>query len=192
MSAASLTASPRAPARARLRFIELPFEIWRREIAPLWHMEGSAHLITPMVNGFGQMQYAGPELPARVRYVALAAELDGARIAWTSIYNISDQALRLRGIYVEPQWRSNGIGRALVMHAIARWPERWDRVFLYARSSNVERYRRWGFEIARGHRPRSHRVGAEDGESRIVQMIAWRADCGLVGEPPHARTAPTA
>ena len=191
MSATIAAAPPRRAARERLRFAELPFEVWRREIAPLWHMEGSAHLITPLVNGFGQLQYAGFELPARVRYVALAAELDGVRIAWTSIYNISDQALRLRGIYVEPQWRSNGVGRALVMHAIGLWPDAWDRVFLYARLANVERYRRWGFAVVGGHHPRSHRLGADDGESRIVQMMAWRDAGGVLRDSPRAPATPT-
>ena len=187
MSARSLAIPHPGAARQRLRFVELSFEQWREEIAPLWHMEGSARLITPLVNGFGQLQYAGPELPARVRYVPLAAELDGVRIAWTSIYNISDQALRLRGIYVEPQWRSNGVGRALVMHAIGLWPASWDRVFLYARLANVDRYRRWGFSVVAGHRPRSHRRGGDDGESRIVQMVAWREfDGGLRALPNDA------
>lgn len=191
MTTASLAPVRPPVARMRLRFVEMPFETWRREIAPLWHMEGSAHLITPLVNGFGQLQYAGPELPARVRYVPLAAELDGRRIAWTSIYNISDQALRLRGILVEPQWRSNGIGRALVTHAVSLWPSRFDRVFLYARTPNLERYRRWGFEIVPGHRPRTHRLGATDAEARIVQMMAWRsAEGGIGGAPPRGLSRP--
>lgn len=186
MTPAAIASARPSAARERLRFVALPFETWRREIAPLWHMEGSAHLITPLVNGYGQLQYAGPELPARVRFVPLAAELDGRRIAWTSIYNISDQALRLRGILVEPQWRSNGIGRALVTHAVGLWPARFDRVFLYARTGNVERYRRWGFEVVAGHRPRTHRLGATDPDARIVQMMAWRAADGALGEVPRS------
>lgn len=178
-------AQPRA-ARERLHFVELDFDRWSREIAPLWHMEGAVHLITPLVNGYGQLQFAGPELPARVRHVPLAAELDGVRIAWTSIYNISDQGLRLRGIYVEPQWRSNGVGRALVTYAVGLWPAHFDRVFLYARLANVERYRRWGFEIVPGHRPRSHRLGGSEPDARIVQMMAWRTEDGGLRATPSA------
>lgn len=181
-----MTASTIAPvrlpaARTRLRFVELPFATWRQEIAPLWHMEGAAHLITPLVNGYGQLQFAGAELPERVRYVPLAAELDGRRIAWTSIYNISDRGLRLRGIYVLPQWRSNGIGRALVQHAIDLWPESWDRVFLFARTGNVDRYRRWGFEIVPGHSPRLDRPGLGAPPGLIVQMMRWRSSPASVG-----------
>ena len=162
-------------ARERLRFHEIDFELWRREIAPLWHMEGAVHLVAPLVNGYGQLQYCGREIHARVRHVPLAAELDGTRIAWTSIYNISDEALRLRGIYVLPEWRSNGVGRSLVAHAISLWPRRFGRVFLYARLGNVGRYRRWGFEVVPGHVPRSHRTGIEGGQERIVQMMLRRA-----------------
>ncbi|MFO0294602.1 MAG: GNAT family N-acetyltransferase [Rhodospirillales bacterium] len=161
-------------AAARLRFQELDLETWSREIAPLWHMEGAAAAIPPTVNGHGQLQYCGAELARRVRFVPLAAELDGARVAWTSIYNISDQGLRLRGIYVQAQWRSNGIGRALVDEAIGRWPKQWDRVFLYARGENVARYRRWGFEIVPGHLPRINRQGMGAATGVIVQMMRLR------------------
>ena len=173
-----------APDRAvgRLRFQLLDIETWRREIAPLWHMEGAPHLVAPTVNGHGQLQYCGAELAERLRFLPLAAELDGARVAWTSIYNISDQALRLRGIYVLPQWRSNGIGRALVSHAVELWPPGWDRVFLYARTGNVERYRRWGFEIVPGHTPRVHRPGLAAAPGLIVQMMRRRVS--------HAPQAP--
>jgi ribosomal protein S18 acetylase RimI-like enzyme len=161
-------------AAARLRFQELDLETWSREIAPLWHMEGAAAAIPPTVNGHGQLQYCGAELARRVRFLPLAAELDGARVAWTSIYNISDQGLRLRGIYVQAQWRSNGIGRALVDEAIGRWPTQWDRVFLYARGENVARYRRWGFEIVPGHQPRINRHGLGAAPGVIVQMMRLR------------------
>jgi len=163
-------------ARDRLRFTILPFTLWREEISPLWHMEGSARFVGPLIGGYGQLQYCGEEIAERVRCVPLAAELDGTRVAWTSIFTLSDQALRVRGIYVLPAWRSNGIGRALVDHAVSLWPSSWDRVFLYARMANVERYRRWGFEIVPGNRPRSHRIGAGKEDGRIIQMVRWRTD----------------
>ena len=171
---ASASAIPATPTLARLRCGPLDFETWRREIAPLWHMEGAADMIAPTVNGHGQMQYCGRELAERVRVLPVAAELDGMRVAWTSIYNISDQGLRLRGIYVLPQWRSCGIGRRLVAHAVDQWPTAWNRVFLYARSENVERYRRWGFAVVPGHGPRFHRPGLGAPPGLIVQMIRWR------------------
>lgn len=175
IGAPAVTTARRAmPTRERLCFTVLPFTTWRREIAPLWHMEGAARFLGPLIGGYGQMQYCGEELATRVRCVPLAAELDGERVAWTSIYNLSDQALRLRGIYVLPVWRANGIGRALVDHAVSLWPARWDRVFLYARLPNVERYRRWGFDVVPGNLPRSHRLGEEATAARIVQMMRWR------------------
>ena len=76
--------------------------------------------------------------------------------------------------YVRPQWRSGGIGRRLVAHAVDQWPAAWNRVFLYARSENVERYRRWGFAVVPGHGPRFHRPGLGAPPGLIVQMIRWR------------------
>jgi GNAT superfamily N-acetyltransferase len=181
MTAAPPRVAAPGPAIRRLRFVAVDPAIWRREISPLWHMEGAPDRVTAIVNGHGQMQYCGAELATRVRVVPLAAELDGARVAWTSIYNISDRGLRLRGIYVLPQWRSNGIGRALVQHAIDLWPESWDRVFLFARTGNVDRYRRWGFEIVPGHSPRLDRPGLGAPPGLIVQMMRWRSSPASVG-----------
>jgi GNAT superfamily N-acetyltransferase len=147
-----------------------PFAEWRRDIAPLWRMEGSYRWIPRIVNGYGQLQYAGHELFTRLRLVPLTAELDGERVAWTSVYNISDEALRVRGIYVLPHARARGIGRALVDAALALWPAPWSRCFIYARLHNVEIYRRWGFEIAPAHLPRTHRVGRRAATDEIVLM----------------------
>jgi hypothetical protein len=41
----STPATPATPTLARLRCGPLGFETWRREIAPLWHMEGAADMI---------------------------------------------------------------------------------------------------------------------------------------------------
>jgi GNAT superfamily N-acetyltransferase len=154
----------------KLHFEILPFSIWRQEIAPLWLMEGSYKWIPPMLNGHGQMQYFGKELSQRVILFPLAASFEGERVAWTSVYNISDEAIRIRGIYVLPEVRSNGIGRALVEHAMSLWPEPWTRCCMYARASNIERYKRWGFVPTPGFTMRTFEQGETFNEEGILPM----------------------
>jgi ribosomal protein S18 acetylase RimI-like enzyme len=164
------------PIRQRIRVVSMRFADWRREIAPLWHMEGSYRAISYVVNGYGQLQYTGHELFSRLRLYPLAAELDGKRVGWTSTYNISDHAVRLRGVYVLPEYRACGIARTMIEHALGIWPSPWDRCFIYARLNNLELYRRLGFAIVPGHRARSHRWGAESPDGEIIQMVRWFRD----------------
>jgi GNAT superfamily N-acetyltransferase len=128
----------------------IPFEQWRVEIAPLWAMEGAEAYLPHLIDGYGQMQHTGRSRLERVLCFPIAAELEGQRVGWTSVFNVSDEAIRIRGIYVLPEARARGIGYAMVHHAMSLWPKPWKHVFMYARANNVERYLRWGFTIPQG------------------------------------------
>jgi GNAT superfamily N-acetyltransferase len=157
-----------APSKLQIRII--PFAEWRREISPLWLMEGSYRFIPPVIDGYGQMQYVGRELFRHVMLFPICAEYMGERVGWTSIYNVSDEAVRVRGIYVVPEFRSNGIGRTMVQFAMALWPAPWKTCFMYARASNIERYKRWGFMVSPGHDLRSFEYGEAVNEPGILLM----------------------
>jgi len=174
-----------------LHFDILPFSVWRQEISPLWLMEGSYKWIRPVLNGHGQMQYCGRELRQRIILFPLAASFEGERVAWTSVYNISDEAVRIRGIYVLPELRSNGIGRALVEYAMSLWPEPWVRYVMYARASNIERYKRWGFKLMPGFTMRTFDMGKTFNEEGILPMqkvvsAELKAEKGLQSVPASA------
>jgi GNAT superfamily N-acetyltransferase len=159
-----------ASAPSKLQITIIPFSEWRREIAPLWLMEGSYRFIPPVIDGYGQNQYVGRESFRRILLFPICAEYEGERVGWTSIYNISDEAVRVRGIYVLPEFRSNGIGRAMVSFAMGLWPAPWRTCFMYARASNIERYKRWGFEVSPGHQLRSFEYGEAVDEPGILLM----------------------
>jgi GNAT superfamily N-acetyltransferase len=154
----------------KLKMKVIPFARWRREIAPLWSMEGGEKYISPTIDGFDQMQYVGKERFRSVLCFPIEAELDGERVGWTSIFNISDEALRVRGIYVLPDRRSRGVGYAMVMHAIGLWPLPWRWVYMYARQANIERFLKWGFVPAPLHRSRTWENAAVPNPSEILLM----------------------
>ena len=86
-------------------------------------------------------------------------------------YTVSDEAIRLRGIYVLPECRAMGIGRRLAAFAESLWPPPWRRSFIYAREANVPLYRRWGFAIALGHAPRSTELDRILPDLSVVLMV---------------------
>jgi GNAT superfamily N-acetyltransferase len=157
-----------------LSFEVIPFAQWRSAIAPLWNMEGAVERIPATVNGHGQLRYVGRELFERVLFFPIAARHVGRQVGWTSIYNISDEALRVRGIYVLPELRSYGIGRRLVSFAESLWPRSFASTLIYARASNIERYRRWGFAPAGGHDMRAFELENTFPEHGIQLMTRAR------------------
>lgn len=159
----------------RIKLRVIPFSEWRREIAPLWLMHGNYTKVYSVLNAHGQMQYVGKELFERILLFPIAASYEGQRVGWTSIYNISDSALRIRGIYVMPEFRSNGIGWTMAEYAMELWPSSWTDCFMYARASNVERYKRWGFDVVKSFRLRSLEHADMFNESGVLLMKKTRA-----------------
>jgi GNAT superfamily N-acetyltransferase len=157
-----------------LTYSVMDFETWRKEIAPLWLAQGSYASTQKIIHGFGQLQYCGKDLFERILLFPVCATLRGQRVAWTSVYNISETALRVRGIYVLPQFRSQGIGRKMVDYATANWPEKFSSTFIYARGSTVNKYLRWGFRCVENHSARSTPEQYLPGEKSIVLMVRER------------------
>jgi GNAT superfamily N-acetyltransferase len=157
-----------------LSFEIIPFVEWRTEIAPLWNMESAVSRIAMVLNGHGQLRFAGRELFERMLLFPIAARLEGRRVAWTSIYNISDSALRVRGIYVLPELRSFGIGRRMVAFAEELWPPGFSRTLMYARASNICRYQRWGFSTVPEHELRAFELEESIAEPGVQLMSRTR------------------
>jgi GNAT superfamily N-acetyltransferase len=157
-----------------LTFEVIPFADWRAGIAPLWNMEGMESRIAMAINGHGHLRYAGRELMQRVLFFPIAAAWRGQRIGWTSIFNVSDEVLRVRGIYVLPEMRSLGVGRRMVEFAENLWPACFGRTLMYARASNIERYRRWGFVAAPGHLLRAFELERTIDEAGVQLMVRQR------------------
>jgi GNAT superfamily N-acetyltransferase len=126
----------------------IPFAEWRTGISPLWMKSGAERLIPHVIDGAGQLQYMGRERLNSIVVFPIAAEFEGQLVAWTSVYNISDEAVRIRGIFVQPEFRANGVGYEMVKYAMSLWPDPWKYCFMYARKGNIERYERWGFTKA--------------------------------------------
>lgn len=154
-----------------IRIVYMEFHQWRTEISPLWVKENNIESITTFLNGFGQIQYAGRELFSKILIYPLAIEINGARVGWTSCYNISDTAIRIRGIYILDAYRNKGLGRRLVEHAMSIWPKPWNSCFMYSRESNIEKYKRWGFYAAPNHQLRSYPWGYAVGENRLILVM---------------------
>jgi hypothetical protein len=148
----------------------VPFAEWRREISPLWQMEDEIDEISTIIDGYGQVQYGGRERLTQILCYPIVAERDGERIGWTSVFNMSEEAVRIRGIYVLEKHRSGGIGYKMVKYASSLWPLPWKWVYMYAREANVDRYLRWGFHIPPPFKLRTWESQSLDNPPKVVLM----------------------
>ena len=150
-------------------------------------MDGATRWIPRLHGGHGQLRYCGADLAERVLLFPVAAEIDGRRIGWTSAYNVSDEAIRLRGIYVLPEFRAMGVGRRLAAFACGLFPPPWRTCLIYARAANVALYERWGFAVVPGHAPRSSELDRVLPDVTVV-LMARSLPCAAATSPGPATT----
>ena len=92
-----------------VEFQVIEFDEWRQRIQPLWPWETDWHWIPFLNTPFGQNQYTGLDTFKRVITFPVMCTVDGVPAAYTSVFNISDTHLRIRGVYTEPEFRGRGL-----------------------------------------------------------------------------------
>lgn len=97
-------------------------------------------------NPFNIIQYTGREIFDKVLCFPTALKLsNGQLVSWTCPFNISDTTIRMRGIYVHPDYRKNGYARIMIDEALSLWPKGWNRCIVNAWHDKIEFYKKLGF-----------------------------------------------
>jgi len=109
-----------------LSFKIISFEDFRIAMQQLWPWQ-EKHIWIPFIsNPTGIIQYYGKELFEKIITFPVAAILDGKEIGWTSTYNISDTHIRVRGLYVKPEYRGMHVGPKMLDYSLSLWPKPWN------------------------------------------------------------------
>jgi hypothetical protein len=116
----------------------IPFNEWRRHIQPLWPWNTDWHWIPVIHNPHGMIQYAGEEAFERIIMFPVMCSVGGVPAAFTSVYNISDTHLRIRGIYVKPEFRGQHLVTPMLEWACNLFPDPWHTAIIYAREHNID------------------------------------------------------
>lgn len=143
-----------------VEFKVINFDEWRQHIQPLWPWNTDWHWIPIINNPYGMIQYAGYEVFKRMVMFPVMCTVDGEPAAFTSVYNISDTHLRLRGIYVKPEFRGQRLTVPMMEWACNLFPEPWHTVIIYGRSTNIDYYLKvWFDEQMPNYKWRKREVG---------------------------------
>lgn len=136
----------------RVTYSKITFENWRESVRPLWMWIEDYHWIPIINNPYGMVQYAGKEVFDRTILFPIAASIDGEQVGWSLVYNISDTAIRVRGVYVSPKARGFGVGTGLYDYALSLWPAPWHRYVGYYDRKSLDLFSRtWGLKPVPGH-----------------------------------------
>jgi hypothetical protein len=107
-------------------------------IAPLWKV--IPNTIPIFNNPYSIIQYDESVWHTDIVYFPAKYVVDGKTVGYISIYNLSDMHIRPRGIYILPEYRSQGLGHEMQTAAWDLFPKSFYRAFIWSREENVERF----------------------------------------------------
>ena len=141
-----------------VEFKVIEFNEWRRRICPLWSWIDDWHHIPIINNPYGMIQYTGLDAFERMIVFPIMCTVDGVPAAYTNVYNISDTHIRIRGIYVEPEFRGRRLVAPMLDYACGLFPEPWHTLIGYYRTTTADWCKKELHHVEAGHDWR-HRSG---------------------------------
>jgi hypothetical protein len=121
-----------------VEFKVIDFDEWRQRMQPLWPWNTNWYWLPIINNTYGQIQYTGHEAFTRVIMFPVMCTVDGTPAAYTSVFNISDTHLRLRGVYTEPEFRGQRLVAPMLDWACNLFPEPWHTAIGYGRETSLD------------------------------------------------------
>lgn len=112
-------------------------------------IESSAISSTPTLddNIFSSMQWIDDEIEKCKKQKAFCLrDGDGKSICWASIYYLSPNVLRLRGLYVLPAYRNNGYMTNLLRNIFKIYKGRAYKVLSFSAPRSIGFHEKFGFE----------------------------------------------
>jgi GNAT superfamily N-acetyltransferase len=118
----------------------IPFGSFQQGIAPLWYADDRPQDIPIYNNPYRIIQYPVMEQHCRVLYFPIRYIENGETKCYSSIYNISDSVIRIRGIFVLPEHRGHGVGHRMIDEMVNLFPSTFHRVVGFWREDSYERF----------------------------------------------------
>ena len=117
----------------------IPWGDFQKGIAPLWN-SSDPDTIPILNNPYRIIKYPLRDWQKKIIFMPCRIIRDGEVLAYTSIYNISDLVTRIRGIYVLPQYRGEGVGHQIWQMASELFPKGFFRTVGFWREDSAPRF----------------------------------------------------
>ena len=119
----------------------IPWKDFQVGVAPLWKTENPVDI--PIVNNpYRIIHYAFDDWKSKIVYFPCRFRCPETKdvLGYTSIYNLSDTVVRIRGIYVLPEHRGKGVGHKMWQAASDLFPEGFHRTVGFWREDSAPRF----------------------------------------------------
>jgi GNAT superfamily N-acetyltransferase len=136
-----------------LKIESCPLREWAEQARQISNYLGSLEKFIK-ANNFSMMQFIDEEAETRKNHRAFHLLQDGSPVAWISIYNISPTVLRLRGLYVHPRYRRQGLMSRLLSHVLQNETAGNRKVVSFSLPHSIEFHKKHGFRIEERFIPR--------------------------------------
>lgn len=119
----------------------IPWTEFQPAIAPIWNVDDPTTV--PILNNpYRVISYALEEWPTRIVHFPYRYVENGKVVGYTSLYNVSDDTVRTRGVYVLKESRGNGVARRMLEAGMNLFPDGFRRLVGFFREANVEKFKR--------------------------------------------------
>lgn len=130
---------------------------WANKAQKITDFKGSLESFIA-ANIFSSLQYIEEEIEEKKRHQAfrlvISAGGEKIAVAWLSIYYLSDTVLRLRGLYVDAEYRRQGYMSFLLKEVLKRFEGQAQKVLSFSLPDSVGFHLRNQFRIEERFTPR--------------------------------------
>lgn len=132
-------------------FSECSIQEWATQTQMMFEnkMSNEAYIA---VNTFCSHQFIGEEIPMRINHRAYCVQVKDEEgnlrsVAWVETHFVSDEVIRIRNLYVQPEFRNKGVMTFLVKGVISTKKSACKKFMVFARKSAKEAFLKTGFKI---------------------------------------------
>lgn len=119
----------------------IPWPEFQCEIAPIWNVDDPETI--PIINNpYRVIQYPLSEWPKSIIHFPFRYSENGEPVGYTSLYNVNDDTVRTRGIYVLPQCRKRGVASRMLEAGMDLFPIGFRRLVGFFRENNVAKFKK--------------------------------------------------
>lgn len=122
----------------------IPWSDFQNEIAEMWGVDNPISI--PIINNpYRVIDYPLEQWRDEMLYFPIAFSEEGIIKGFTMFYNVSNSVIRVRGIYIKPEYRGAGAGHRMVEQGWNElFPASFTRLIGFYREEGVERFLRHG------------------------------------------------
>lgn len=117
----------------------IPWREFQKAIAPMWDVAKPSSI--PIINNpYRVIRLPQESWPETILHYPIRFSEEGVVKGYTCVYNVSQTAVRIRGIYILPEHRGQGAGMRMTKAAMSLFPKGFHRMVGFFKETTAEKF----------------------------------------------------